>query len=482
MNKVDRIHGWITTKSKSLKKCLEKQKKDTLMTLKECSNRIIAQIANLEINACLYYENKNINEYVSMVPVSAVNGDGIADLIVLISKLTTKNLKDKLETALYKHTHGYVLDIKKDIFYGLLCYTILTKGNLKRNDEVVLESSGGKIIHTKIKDIFVPEESKEMKNKTQLKPQIEVQGTIGVALKFADNECYENLQLGGLIIYDNKNIDNFLKENTVNTNDEDIRMNYNFEKHGISINVPEKSMANAVIQLLNNEKDKIKIPVSEIHIGQITKTMIIKVANNNQADKNNNLFEYEYNKRFAVILDYNNNYAYSNGKELLDKSKLYEHDIIELAKKLGVYIISDSIIYGLFNHYKNFINEINKNLKMIYPNIIKQVRLKILPQFVFIKKNPLLFGVKVISGELKKDNIVEAVNNLKVLKLGKVIGIQKNKKNVDIGKTGDEICIRIETCDTTIEYGKHFDGDWEICNHMTHNDKILQKKYCDVFN
>jgi translation initiation factor 5B len=36
-------------------------------------------------NACLYYENEDINEFVSFVPTSAITGEGLPDLMTYLS-------------------------------------------------------------------------------------------------------------------------------------------------------------------------------------------------------------------------------------------------------------------------------------------------------------------------------------------------------------------------------------------------------------
>ena len=87
LNKIDRIYGWKPTTHRKLKNVFEQQNKSILKSIKEYSNKIIGRLAELEINALLYYENTNPAEFVSMVPVSAKTGEGLSDLIVLISKI-----------------------------------------------------------------------------------------------------------------------------------------------------------------------------------------------------------------------------------------------------------------------------------------------------------------------------------------------------------------------------------------------------------
>lgn len=48
------------------------------------------------LNAALFHENKNIREYISLVPTSAHSGDGMGNLIALICELTQSMLAKRL--------------------------------------------------------------------------------------------------------------------------------------------------------------------------------------------------------------------------------------------------------------------------------------------------------------------------------------------------------------------------------------------------
>jgi len=49
------------------------------------------------LNSCLYYENKDFRKYVSLVPTSAITGEGIPDLLMLITQLTQTLMEGKLQ-------------------------------------------------------------------------------------------------------------------------------------------------------------------------------------------------------------------------------------------------------------------------------------------------------------------------------------------------------------------------------------------------
>lgn len=48
------------------------------------------------LNGALFYDNKNMREYVSLVPTSAFSGDGMGNLIALICELCQSMLAKRL--------------------------------------------------------------------------------------------------------------------------------------------------------------------------------------------------------------------------------------------------------------------------------------------------------------------------------------------------------------------------------------------------
>jgi translation initiation factor 5B len=67
-------------------------------------------------------------------------------------------------------------------------------------------------------------------------------------------------------------------------------------------------------------------------------------------------------------------------------------------------------------------------------------KLSILHQYVFRNTSPAIFGVKVEGGKLKKDIHLIDENGEKV---GRVKEIQCDRKGVEEGNEGQELCISI---------------------------------------
>lgn len=67
------------------------------------------------LNAALFYENKNVKEYVSLVPTSAHSGDGMGNLVALICELTQSLLAKRL--AYSEEMQATVMEVSHTCFF-----------------------------------------------------------------------------------------------------------------------------------------------------------------------------------------------------------------------------------------------------------------------------------------------------------------------------------------------------------------------------
>uniref|UniRef100_A0A1I8EHJ7 Eukaryotic translation initiation factor 5B n=1 Tax=Wuchereria bancrofti TaxID=6293 RepID=A0A1I8EHJ7_WUCBA len=93
-------------------------------------------------------------------------------------------------------------------------------------------------------------------------------------------------------------------------------------------------------------------------------------------------------------------------------------------------------------------------------------KLRILPQHIFNARNPIIIGVSVEAGQLKR-GVPLCVPSKDSIFIGTVSSIERNHEQVEIARTGEEVCIKIEN--TTGEapklYGRHF----------THQDTLVSR-------
>jgi len=80
LNKIDRLKDWVEKPNSSSYKSLQSQGGFTKGVFDEKWKPIFTQLAMQDINAEMYWKNDNEEEYVSIVPTSAITGEGICDI------------------------------------------------------------------------------------------------------------------------------------------------------------------------------------------------------------------------------------------------------------------------------------------------------------------------------------------------------------------------------------------------------------------
>lgn len=69
---------------------------------------------------------------------------------------------------------------------------------------------------------------------------------------------------------------------------------------------------------------------------------------------------------------------------------------------MGVRIFTANIIYHLFDQFTEYIEKINSEKReKASPEAVFPCRLKIFPEYIFNKKEPIILGVEVIEGSLR---------------------------------------------------------------------------------
>jgi translation initiation factor 5B len=261
-------------------------------------------------------------------------------------------------------------------------------------------------------------------------------------------------------------------QSMITETDSTLMCEYDKKEIGIVINAPSMNIISGLIKNLNDEN----IPISDHYTGKITKDIVIKTSGL-YIKSGKEQYKSEYIKKYAVILSFDPVLDRGDDDELLDNM---DPIILKMCKESDIRIITGKTVYGLLAKYKKYSDQLDEKFYKKYQNIGGQFKLQILPQFVFLKTTPLMFGVKVIDGEVKIGTTLCAVNDKTKVILGKIFSMQKNKKNVELGKINDELCIRIEN-DHKIVYGDDFDESYIIRRYMTEDEEDI-KKFIDKIN
>jgi translation initiation factor 5B len=166
LNKVDRLYGWITCPNAPIRDALKNQPESVVAEFETRVRKCEADIAGEGINSTLYYRNKDFKHNISLVPTSAISGEGIPDILMLLIQMTQSRMEHRL-TSKNDKVECSVLEVKKIPGHGFTIDVVLANGTLRIGDTILLAGLNGEPIITTIKSLLTPPMMKELRVKSQ---------------------------------------------------------------------------------------------------------------------------------------------------------------------------------------------------------------------------------------------------------------------------------------------------------------------------
>ncbi|KAK5007670.1 eukaryotic translation initiation factor 5B, partial [Cryomyces antarcticus] len=179
LNKIDRLYNWKKIENNGFQESLAMQSKGVQNEFRDRLEKTKVAFAEQGFNSELYYENKSMAKFVSLVPTSAHTGEGIPDMIKLLVQLTQERMTNQL--MYLSEVECTVLEVKVIEGLGTTIDVILSNGVLKEGDRIVLCGLEGAIA-TDIRALLTPAEMKELRVKSQYVHNKEVKAALGVKI------------------------------------------------------------------------------------------------------------------------------------------------------------------------------------------------------------------------------------------------------------------------------------------------------------
>jgi translation initiation factor 5B len=450
LNKVDRIYGWKSPSTPTLfKSILESQKQDTQRYFYERIDEINYQMNQHGFNSCLYFLNDDPKKQVSLLPVSARTGDGIIDLLNYVLTLSHKFMLSELTYSSEK-PEGVVLGYEILKGFGSSIDLILTNGQIEPKHKILIETINGVEEH----EINMVLSGGNQKGKYNSEKSLKATQNCKIIIK---NLNLNTLILGRPIHWINPSwSESQIKELSQKTSTELDKIIEDFtptySKYGVSVH----SSSFGGLRAITNFLDENNIPYFRARVGKIKKSDITSTEFMNQKIKNNKNF---YNILVGFDVD-------------------FDFDINTFdTEKISTVILSDNIIYSL---YDKITNHIESQKKIYYDSINEKVpypvEISVIDRdHIFANKNPILIGVKILTGILKigtplmaLDPNLEKENNQIII--GFITGIKNRKQqNITEANENEEVSVKIEPLDgfTIKQIDRDFAWDSRIITYYT---------------
>uniref|UniRef100_M3ZFL6 Eukaryotic translation initiation factor 5B n=1 Tax=Xiphophorus maculatus TaxID=8083 RepID=M3ZFL6_XIPMA len=420
LNKIDRLYDWKKSPDTDVVATLKKQKKNTKDEFDERTKAIIVEFAQQSLNAALFFENKDPRTFVSLVPTSA--HDGMGNLIALLVELTQSMLARRL--AHCDELRAQVMEVKALPGMGTTIDVILINGRLREGETIIVPGVEGPIV-TQIRGLLLPPPLKELRVKSQYEKHKEVSTAQGVKVLGKDLE--KTLAGLPLLVAHRDDEVPVLKDELVKELKQTLS-SIKLEEKGVYVQASTLGSLEALLEFLRTSK----VPYAGINIGPVHKKDVMKAST---------MLEHDL---YAVILAFD---------------VKVERESQEMADSLGVRIFSAEIIYHLFDAFTKYREDYKKSKQEEFHIAVFPVKLRVLPQFIFNSRDPIVMGVSVEAGLLKQGTPL-CVPSKGFVEIGVVTSIEMNHKSVDTAKKGQEICVKIEPIpgESPKMYGRHFEA------------------------
>jgi len=449
LNKIDRLYDWVPHQNLNFSDNLNSQSKAAKDHFHSRLSQIQTQLNSQGLNVVLHYLNKDPKHYVSMVPVSSKTGESVKELLTFITRLSTRHIHQNLVFDKNKIS-GIVLSTEVIKGFGKCVNIILSNGNIKPDDTLILESING-AIEVPILKLINPIGPK------QYRVNSEANGTTNVIVVLKTDIDLNNLIIGSHFHHipeTNTNKSEFIQNITNNIMTDMKSLERNVNTYGISLHSSTYGAIEALIDYLEEKN----YPYFRTKIGKIKKTDLVMCENTNNLIKDNH-----YNILVAF-----------------DTS--FDFDIKQVST--NTVILTGNIIFRLFEGIEDHVKRSKEALleqqkeKTIFPAKFQLID----EQHIFANRNPLLLGVRVLAGKLRIGTPIMVMKDNTPMRIGTVRGLKdKHDKVVYEVCAGDkvEVPVRIEPDQGYIikQIKKDFDMDSMMYSHLDENSSNNLRKY-----
>lgn len=452
LNKVDMISGWKGKKKSEISQSrketttinlgfiteeIKKQDSNVLTLLDEKIYGVVGSLSRMGFISEAFWRIKEFDKELAIVPISAVSGIGIPELMAVLVGLAQQYMKKRLERR-YDYVRGIILEINEELGLGPSANMILLDGTIKQGDTIMV-AKRDEIVVTKVKALLLPKPLDEMRDpRDKFRSVTEVISAAGLRIVSPDLEGV----LAGSPLYvlrnkdEEKEIRHFIESEVKGT------FINNTNALGVILRCDTIGSLEAIIDMLKKEN----IPIQTADIGHITRRDVL--AAHAVKDKDRYL---------GVILGFN--------VKVLDDAK-------KEAGEREVNIFNEKVIYNLVRNYTDWVKYQKEHADtIIFEEIPPICKIQFLKGFVFRRNDPAVFGAEILIGKLRQKNQVINENGSKV---GIIHQIQDKGKNIEEARKGMQVAVSIRG--PTI--GRQInEGDFFYTDLNSRQAKLLIEKF-----
>jgi len=406
LNKIDQISGWKKNNSILIAEQLKIQDPTILSYLDEKVYNVVGALSRIGFSSEAFWRVKDFTKELAIVPVSAVTGTGVPELLAVLVGLTQQYMSKRLERH-ETETKGIVLEVNDEVGLGPSANIILLDGTLKLGDRIVVGKRDS-VTSTKIKALLLPKPLDEMRDPRDKFRHVDT--VIAAAgLKITSPDLDGVLAGSPLYVVNNPEDEERLKSNIETEIKSAIIQT---ESNGIILRCDTIGSIEAITELLKKEN----IPVRSADLGNITRRDILSASAVREKDR-----------YLGVVLGFNVKVLEEAEKEAYERR---------------IKIFNEKIIYNLVRSYSEWVTYERVHEDSIIFNEIPPIcKFQFLKGYVFRRNNPAVFGAEILIGKLRQKI---TVMNEKGKKIGVIHQIQNEGKNLEVADKGTQVALSIK--------------------------------------
>ena len=403
-NKMDRIGGWHPTANAPFATSLKAQNERVTEVLDTRLYELVGELYKYGFDGDRYDRIGDFTRTVGIVPISAVTGEGVPDLLMILAGLAQRFLKDNLKLTATGPGVGTILEVKEEKGLGVTLDVILYNGEFNSGDTVIVGTAHEPVV-TKIRALLKPKPLAEIRSEERFLPVKHVAAASGVKISAPK---IENALAGSTIrvVSSPEEVEALSME--LKSELEAVRIDT--ENEGVIL----KSDTLGSLEALVGELKARKIPIHFADVGPISRRDVIKAAAINDP-------------LLSAVMGFN--------VDILP-------DAITEIQKTNVPVFSSEIIYSIIENYEKWVEDQKMKIEQErLEAVIRPGAVRILPDCVFRQSKPAVVGVQVIGGIVRTQVNLMREDGANV---GVVKGIQAHNENQGSATVGQEVAISID--------------------------------------
>jgi len=407
-NKIDLIPGWVFDQKKLLLQNISEMEVRVQGEFEKKMYELVGKVAEYNLQSERFDRVEDYTKQIAIVPISAKTGQGIPELLMVLTGLAQKYLEKKLEIEEKGNCKGTIIEVKEEKGLGKTLDAIIYNGTLKVNDQLVIGGIGEPIV-VKVRALLEPDELAEMREKkSKFKNVKAVFAATGVKIVAPGLER----AIAGMPIRSASSPEEMeLLKIEVQQEVSEIVMESE-ECDGVIVKADTIGGLEALRNLLREKN----VTISSASLGDVNKKDLSRL----ESIKANDEFK-------AVLLGFN--------------VKL-SAEIEELVKAKGLKIITHNVIYQIIDDYWKHVDNLKKEIEMReLAKLVRPCKFAILKGYVFRQNNPAIVGVEIEIGRIKSG---DPIMNIEGNRITSVKSMQEGKENANIAEQGKQLAMSME--------------------------------------